>query len=273
MNVILIILLILSAIVILSIKIKFHRKKIKICKDDRAVSINDVVVEYSDLQHYIDTSKEFEGRKTIIDTFIDPIVDIEENQTAVAVPDIINHHIREDVQNVHDSTIQKNIQNTFLNASKTQQAFSKTEVLDYIKDDTKREKVSGILDKIITRNGYVTNLNSSEEDVIKNVWFSGDENVKEQVINELLDCIDSKGVLYCPTGVTARISSALHINNPDNSPKTKELLNQEVMATFGKKYNDLPDKTLAKEKTIEDYYQVYDRQTISNLIDEWIDYV
>lgn len=272
MNVILIILLILSFVVIFSMKVKFHRKKIKICKDDRAVAINDVVVEYSDLQHYIDTQKEFEDRKSIINTIIEPIVDIE-NQTAVNVPEIINHHIREDVQNVHDSIIQKNTKNTFLNTAKTQQAFSKTDVLDYIKDEKKWQKVSDILDKIILRNGYVTNLNSTEEDVIKNVWFSGDESVKDQVINELLDCVDDKGVLYCPTGVTARISSALHINNPDNFPKTKELLAQEVMVTFGKKYNELPDKTLAKEKTIEDYYQVYDRQTITNLIDEWIDYI
>lgn len=274
MNYILIILLFLAFLVVgATLKLNLHVKNIKISKKDRKVLVDDVEVEYSDLQHYINTRKEFENRKSIVDLIIDPTIIIENNQIGVEIPEIINHHINTDVQNVHDNTIQKNIKGAYSDILQTQQNFDKEEILGYVKDEVKREKISEILDIIIKRNSYVTNLNSNETDVIKNVWFNGNENVKNQAILEILDCVDENGVLYCPTGVTSRIASALYINNPDKFPKTKEILNQEVMTTFGKHFREIPDKELAKEKTINDYYKVYDRDTILSLIDEWIDYV
>lgn len=260
-------------VVATTLKLNFHTKKIKISKKDRKVLVDNVEVEYSDLQHYIDTRQEFETRKSIRDTILDPIVTIENIQFDAEIPEIINHHMNTDVQNVHDNTVQKNIKGAYSEILQTQQNFDKEEILDYIKDEEKREKISEILDKISKRNSYVTNLNSNEVGVVKNVWFNGDENVKNQVINEILDCVDERGVLYCPTGVTSRIASALYINNPDKFPKTKEILNQEVMSTFGKYYREIPDKELSKEKTINDYYKVYDRETIASLIDEWIEFI
>lgn len=274
MNYILIILLFLAFLVVgATLKLNFHVKNIKISKKDRKVLVDDVEVEYSDLQHYINTRKEFENRKSIVDFIIEPTVVIGDNQIATEIPEIINHHINTDVQNVHDNTIQKNIKGAYSEILQTQQNFDKEDILVYIKDEERREKISQILDKILQRNSYVTNLNSNEVDVIKNVWFNGDENVKTQTILEILDCVDNQGVLYCPTGVTSRIASALYVNNPDKFPKTKEILNQEVMTTFGKHFREIPDKELSKEKTINDYYKVYDRETISSLIDEWIDYI
>lgn len=274
MNYIVIILVFMAFLVVATtLKLNFHTKNIKICKKDRKVSVNNIEVEYSDLQHYIDTRQDFESRKSIRDTILEPIVIIENDQFQAEIPEIINYHINTDVQNVHDNTVQKNIKSVFSEILQTQQVFDKEEILDYIKDEEKKEKISEILDKILKRNSYVSNLNSNEEGVIKNVWFNGDENVKNQVVNEILDCVDEKGVLYCPTGVTSRIASALYINNPDKFPKTKEILNQEVMTTFGKHFREIPDKELSKEKTINDYYKVYDRETIASLIDEWIDHV
>jgi hypothetical protein len=274
MNYILIILLFLAFLVVVTtLKLNLHVKNIKISKKDRKVLVDDVEVEYSDLQHYINTRKDFENRKSIVDFIIDPTVVIENDQMNVEIPEIINHHINTDVQNVHDNTIQKNIKGAYSEILQTQQNFDKDEILGYVKDEAKKEKISEILDKITKRNSYVTNLNSNEVDVIKNVWFNGNDNVKNQAILEILDCVDENNVLYCPTGVTSRIASALYINNPDKFPKTRELLNQEVITTFGKYFREIPDKELSKEKTINDYYKVYDRDTISSLVDEWIDYV
>jgi hypothetical protein len=80
-------------------------------------------------------------------------------------------------------------------------------------------------------------------------------------------------MLYCPTGVTSRLTSALHIDSPEKAPKTKDLLDQEIISTFGKHYNDIPDKALAREKTIDSYYSVYPRNMISDMIDKWIEHI
>ena len=272
MNILLIFIILL--VIFVWVKVQFHRVEIAVKRQDKTVTINDVEVEYADLQHYIDTQREFESRKVLTDTLLKPIVDITTNETGVDVPDIIGFHIDTDTQNVHDTVIQKNIKSAYLGLPSIQQDFEsvKQEILSKTPQD-KAEKVEAILGKIQARNAFVTNLNSNELDVIKNMWLSGNDNVKAQLINEILDCDDEHGSLYCPTGITTRITSAIHIDRPDNAPKTKELLNQEVMATFGKYYSEVPDKTLAKNKTIDEYYNIYPRETIEQLIDEWIEHI
>lgn len=273
----LILLVILAVIVLMAITIKpiVHHKKVKIERVGRIVKVDGVNVEYADLQHYIDTEKEFEARKTLYDMIVKPDVEVINHAVAARVPEIINHHIGVDVQNVHDNMIQKNLKAKFSGIFQVYQPFSSTkeEILNYITDNEKAVKIEHVLDMIEKRNAFVTNLDASEEDVIKNVWFSGNNNVKDQVINELLDCVDQGGLLYCPTGVTSRVTSSLHINDPDNAPKTKGDLKQEIVAKFGYHYNKLPDKTLAKEKTIDEYYGVYNREDIDQIISEWIEHI
>lgn len=269
--------LVIFAIIVLAIflKMKFHRKKLRIKKKDRTVFVNNVELEYADIQHYIDTKKEFEDRQNILQIAIAPSVDIVQNELREDVPDIIDYHIDIDTQNVHDNAIQKNIKGVYEKIFQTQQPLSscREEILDYVEDEAKRAKVLGVIDKIQKRNAFVTNLNSREEDVLKNIWFGGNTNVREQLINEILDCVDSHDMLYCPTGVTSRLTSALHIDSPEKAPKTKDLLDQEIISTFGKHYNDIPDKALAREKTIDGYYSVYPREMISDMIDKWIEHI
>jgi hypothetical protein len=269
------VLLFLAILFAIFLKIKFHRKELCIKKRDRTIFVNDVEVEYSDMQHYIDTKKNFEDRRNIINNITEPAVDIVQNDLKEEVPDIINYHVAEDTQNVHDNAVQKNLKKTYESVLKTQQPLQscKEEIINFITDEATSDKVLDIIEKIEKRNAFVTNLDSNEEDVLKNVWFSGNNNVKTQLINEILDCVDSGDMLYCPTGVTSRLSSALHIESPEKAPKTKEILNQEIMTTFGKHYTDTSSKSLAKERTIDDYYSVYPREMIQESIEKWIDHI
>lgn len=248
---------------------KLNKKTIKVRKNVQFITVDEKPIEYSDMNHYINTRLLYERKRNVIEEIIRPELhfdtDIEQ------VPDIIEYHLNEDTQNVHDTVIQKNIKSAFDKTSKLIHNYKSTleEILDY----SKNEKVKEILEKIDKRNAYISNLKCNENEVIERVWSSSDDNIKSQFINEILDCVDKNGFLYCPTGVVTRITSAVYINNPDMAPKTKKMLNQEVMQKFGYYYSINNDKLIAKEKTINDYYSVYPKETIAELIDEWIEHV
>ena len=249
----------------------FLRKKINVKKQKRNIKVNDIVIEYSDLQYYINTRKDFEKRKTMFNRVMEHPVDIV-SDLDVNIPDIIDYHI--DNQNVHDTYVQKNTKNTYQNVHDFQQETSvlKEEILNRCSPEN-RQQVSEIIDKIEQRNSYVTNVEAREIDVLKNIWMNGDDNVKAQVILELIDCLSSPNTLYCPTGVTSRLISAAHINNPEEAPKSKDLLNREVIEKFGHYYQQDNNKSMAKEKTINDYFNVYSRKDIEDIISEWYDHV
>lgn len=248
---------------------KLNKKKIKVRKHLKFITVDEKPIEYSDMNHYINTRLLYERKRNVLEEIIRP--DLEFDTDIEQVPDIIEYHLNEDTQNVHDTAIQKNIKTVFEKTSMMIHNYKNTveEILDYSND----EKVKDILDKIDQRNAYITNLKCNENDVVERVWASSDDNIKSQMINEILDCVDKNGHLYCPTGVVTRISSAIHINNPEMAPKPKQLLNQEVMQKFGHYYKEINDKVLAREKTINDYYSIYPKETISEMIDEWIDHV
>lgn len=263
-------LIFISLLTMFYIKHKYHRKKLIIKKNDRKILVNDTEIEYSDLRYYINTRDEFEKRKTLYETILNPVVYTQTNIIRDIPADILDYHI--DNQNVHDTIMQKNIKNTY------EQSHNFTGDIEDITDnilelckDKDKEKIKDIIEKIKTRNSYVTNVNSNEIDVLKNVWLNGDLNVKKQIINELLDCVDIGNTLYCPTGVTSRIISAAHINNPQYAPKTKDILKREVIEKFGHNYSKDNDKFLAKEKTINEYFSVYERKDIEDIINEWYD--
>lgn len=249
----------------------FLKKQIRVKKQKRNIMVNDVEIEYSDLRYYINTRDDFEKRKSMYNRVMDNPVEIVSDLN-VDIPDIIDYHI--DNQNVHDSYIQKNTKNTYQNVHDFQQDISvlKEEILNTCNPENKQE-ISDTIDKIEKRNAYVTNVEAREIDVLKNVWMNGDDNVKAQVIIELIDCLDSHKMLYCPTGVTARLISAAHVNNPEEAPKSKELLNKEVIEKFGYYYQQDNNKSMAREKTINDYFNIYSRKDIEDIISEWYDHV
>jgi hypothetical protein len=253
----------------------FNNKTIKVvATEDAFVNIGETKVEFSDLQHYIDTQKAFNDRINLYDVVTRPNVEIISDLN-VPIPAIVAHHVDGDTQNVHCNNIQKNLKGKYSSMHQVIQPDSdlKDEIVSRCKDDIQAKKVYDIIGKIQGRNAYLTNFNSHEINILQDVWFSGNNNVKDQLINEILDCTDEYDTLYCPTGVASRIVSASYIDTPEKAPKTKEILNQEIMHKFGINYSKLKNKDLAKEKTVDEYYGVYPREDIEKSMNEWIDFV
>jgi hypothetical protein len=100
--------------------------------------------------------------------------------------------------------------------------------------------VDFVLSQIAGRDASVYNLNGKKEtQVLRQVWESGNENVRRQLINELVDCKKSADELYCPTGVVTRIVNATAIESPDKMARTTDVLRAEMMNTAARVRGEL----------------------------------
>jgi hypothetical protein len=238
--------------------------KLKVVYGEKDVKIEDFLVEYSDLTHYVNT------RPQISRSFFQRPIEIVQENGVYEIPEDLADNLRVDVQNVHSNSVQKNVKKAYEKTNKI--SVDNTDIIDKVRPYTDDKKVIKILEKIINRNSYISNLNSYEKEIINNVWDSGDENVKKEIIKQISDCMVDDN-LVCPTGVSTRITSSIYINDPEKYPKSVENLKQEILNKFSNEYKDTNDKTLAKTKTVDSYHGVYEKEYIESLINEWIEYV
>jgi hypothetical protein len=221
------------------------------------------------------------------------------------LPDeFIFEQIRQNVDNqtVHDTVVQNSIKTIYADLKNEPDiSFSdSSELIAEIKEfangnnfsKEKEKQVFEVLDQIQNRNASVYNLEDTELGVLKTVWEKGNKNVKDQVLNELLDCKSGPNQIYCPTGVVTRIINASCIENPEEMPRTKDTLRQELLTTAADVRNTLEDsdklyqnkneheqKEYFKEKLLETVENQYKNNTTVNVsivldeINEWIDYV
>ena len=257
--------LIVVLVLVLVVLVAIPRKKYVVSKFDNVILINkDIQLEKSDIQYYNDLREEFDRRKSLYETLRkNPEIIHDDNDDDFDIPDDLQYHL--DNQNVHDTMIQDNIKNKM----KTVQSSNFVSLKDISNDP----EIMSILSEISNRNAYLSNVDSTEKDLIIKVWSNGDENVRAELINQIRDCRDSYGSLVCPTGVSSRVVSALYINKPSNSPKTKEILNQEVLNRFSKLYKKTQDKDAITEQIISEYSGVYSPDKIRDLISDWVEFI
>lgn len=209
--------------------------------------------------------------------------------------DILNYDLDENIvnqvltdpdsQNIHDSYVQKKIKQDFKQNDTSDTSDIKESIDSFIKNnnlclDYKHTKVMQIIDDIKQRNSYISSLKKNEYDILNNTWNSGNFNVKCEIINQLYDCHDPKfNTLYCPTGVSTRIIEAMYIENPENSPKTKHIINQEMLNTASNLKQQNPDmdqdkfKELLINTYIEEYKDIMTEKDINNTIKDWIEHI
>jgi hypothetical protein len=194
-----------------------------------------------------------------------------------------------DSQTIHDTYVQKKITNEYKGQGQVNKPSAiqlEDSIEEFIKNKNLRNdknisKIKGIISKIKNRNSYVSNISDYEYNVLENTWNkAGDDTlIKEEIINQLEDCIDNGGMLYCPTGVCTRIIQSKFIKNPQEYPKTKELINQEMLNIASKFQEDNPNLSDEdfKEKLIEKYCEEYKnlmtKKQIKEQIADWIDYI
>ena len=194
-------------------------------------------------------------------------------------------------QNVHSSLVQDTIKNKYntvkskVSNSNKDITFEIIEYAKYLNKDYK--KIQDIINQIKTRNSFIKNLNETEINVLNNSWISANKNVKEQILNELLDMTDGKSYIVCPTGVTSRIINSNIVENPESGPVKESDLRQEMLSTASKIRNELDNlldfqnlpeieqTNIFKEKLIQkynkDYNGVISKDRIKKELESWID--
>lgn len=209
-----------------------------------------------------------------------------------------NPLINMDTQNVHDTTIQKITKNKYTDLKKNKQgAFSPNSLAlsSYINNsdlsNEKKQTLLNTIEKIKNRNSNLTNFDGDTEfNILINTWNNSNNTVKDQILNELLDCTSGTHFgdnLYCPTGVATRIVNASFIEDPESMPKTKEIINEEMMNSASAirtqleqdpEYQRLSDaeannklKNTILEKYNSDYKDIFTKDQITDMTKDWID--
>lgn len=211
-----------------------------------------------------------------------------------------NLYMYNDSQNVHDSTIQRQLKNQYSVYQKDTQenpqlVFSEQELVREAKrlgKDT--NTLVKVLQTIKNRNATVHTFNGdSEMKILETTWKAGDDNTREQILNNLIDCDEetifgNKNVV-CPTGVTSRIVESTYINNPDNTPRTKDMYREEMLnkaslirdqlehdSEFTKK-SDHEQSRLLKTTLLDtyqtDYNNILSIEQINDFTKDWIDHI
>lgn len=171
-----------------------------------------------------------------------------------------------DPQSIHDTVIQSATKKKY-QENKENHTLVPNDIIEQIinHNPSKKSEISSIISQIRKRNATITNFNGdSELDILVNVYTSGNENVKDQVILELLDCKRDKTTsIVCPTGVATRIVNAKFIENPESIPKSKAIIQSEMLQTASKMREDTSDSEDTDDKFKESLLQKYKDDYVS----------
>lgn len=182
-----------------------------------------------------------------------------------------------DSQNVHDSSILKNMKSQFnyIKTCNDKNGIPKPQISNirkwlfkYCNDDkTKTENMKLIL-QTIENNNKVPNLNGiGEEDLLFELWRRSEDpineknkdNIKEAIADSLLNCIEN-GSLVCPTGRNTRIMASLAMTDKESQDKgigilkSKEAIRNEIFEDSAKIVEKFTGKNSNTPKKIIDDY-------------------
>ena len=217
-------------------------------------------------------------------------------ERVLGVPRNIGNRLpRPDTQSVHDTDVQgtlRTVYNSVKEVSKEpNRVFSESSVLKLAEEigvDTR--KVQRVLNTVKNRRSTVMNyVNDQEYDILKSTWKAGNDNVREQIIRNLADCVEESPLgtnVVCPTGVASRIVESALVETPELMPKSRETLVQEMLSKANavrtnleknQEYNDLSDAEqtrVLKEGLMQTYTQDYegilDPEQINEYVKDWI---
>ena len=203
---------------------------------------------------------------------------------------------RPDTQSVHDTNVQGTLRVVYDGVKEVSRepnrVFSESSVLRLAEEigvDT--SKVHRVLTTMKNRRSTVMNyVGDQEYDVLKSTWKAGNDNVREQIVRNLVDCVEESPLgtnVVCPTGVASRIVESALIDTPELMPKTRETLVQEMLSKANavrtnlekdKEYNDLSDneqtrvlKEFLMQTYVQDYQGILDIEQINEYVKDWID--
>jgi len=193
-----------------------------------------------------------------------------------------------DRQNVHESFVNKYIRKIYDNCTKIKYTSNVIDEIKYVAGDN--ERINMVLNELNKRNANITNLgDTSELDVLSSIWHKAksNDNIKDMFLIQLSDSINEHGDIVCPTGVVNRLSTALIVDTPESFPKTKAMVNDEILQTASNLrteleknvyYNELNEesqntefKAKLMDKITSDYQGIIDVPELQEIIEPWID--
>jgi hypothetical protein len=259
------------------------------------------------------------GRQyTVAHTDFDPIItinDFTDNRNRIIAEllenDEIENNVRNtevaildaDAQNVHDTDVNKSIRKIYseipiVKCNKDDATKLVKEISQYSMGKNNSlcnsEKIQNALREVSSRNSAISNVKDATElDLLLSVWNEakrrkGDSgiNVKDMLIVQISDAYEKSGIL-CPSGFVNRIATALVVENPERFPKTKRIIEEEMLESAAyvrrelekdEKYDELSDeeqhnkfKENLMEKLSKDYEGVLSQEDIKSYTAPWID--
>ncbi len=186
-----------------------------------------------------------------------------------------------DSQNVHDTIVQRSVRSKYKEIESTNTNGDAITAIKGMSFPAKsRRKIMAVLNTIGSRNTSVINLdNKTENQILNQVWsqVKGTNREKELFI-QLEDCYEH-GKTVCTTGVATRLISVLYLDDPENFPRTKGTLRQEMLskaATLRNQHPDEDDNEFKKRliSTFEkDYAGILTSEEVQIEVSDWIDHV
>ncbi len=171
--------------------------------------------------------------------------------------------IRNDKQNVHDSTVNKTLkdtikklsENTIIKSSKEDTLREIKEYIDKESDDIKKIRMTTALNTIIKEKTKIYNIDMTLLDLLQIVWNRFKDPTlshnKSTLINNLLrELIDSTEVSIkplCTTGIYARIVDSSNCIDPLVNIKPKWALRKEILNYANKLYKTMTEELSEKD--------------------------
>lgn len=225
--------------------------------------------------------------------------DNRDGQTRPVLPQVEIPNV--DSQSVHDSGVNKFVRKIFSNFKLyKKEDFKINDLLNDIKNyvynnkdkkDNEKNNIIKVLNTIKARNATISNLDlATESELLATVWYESknNENIKDMLLTQLSDTVEKDTVL-CPSGFSNRLAVALTVEEPENYPRTKKMLADEMLvaAAFTRTelekdpdYNTLDDssqnnefKNKLNQKLENDYAGILDKDEIQDMIKPWIDHI
>lgn len=145
-----------------------------------------------------------------------------------------------DSQNVHDSSVVKDLSHTLTKLKQTalpgnvNQAL--TEVENYVKENITGDKKHNVLRVLeeTRKNTFLSSYNASEGEILKYVWdrtklpenSDNSENMKEALIDELANCVQGSHGTVCVGGRASRMLGSLVLQDVDEELGAASTLEQ-----------------------------------------------
>ena len=221
--------------------------------------------------------------------FLDVDLDLEFDENPEAPADVgLGHN---DSQNVHDTTVQNYLVSIIAKLKKAMpfnpltEAEVVDEVVEYIYSKFQgtsklKDRARSALRKIQTNNVFIHKLNLNELKVLQLVWMrivsdinkNNAETLKDNLIQQLADCMVNDKSEYCAQGRVARIIQSLEVLDAESIADIKPLwaVKEEIATLFGKyrenminklplKYQQLMQKTELSDKENKAYQEIVEK--------------